>query len=79
MKENNNTADQTKKNSMKLTISNEFTGFRKVTKSQNPATIRRIIRSSKASDCQSSTRIFDEAGTEYIVDDIGRGYELIAR
>ncbi len=39
-------------------IVNGFHGFEKETKSQNPATIRRIVRDSKPSDCKSRTTVY---------------------
>ena len=39
-------------------IVNEFHNFEKVTKSENPVTIRRIVRESKPSDCKSKTSIY---------------------
>ncbi|RTL26409.1 MAG: hypothetical protein EKK55_07920 [Rhodocyclaceae bacterium] len=39
-------------------IVNEFHNFAKETKSGNPATIRKIVRASKPSDCKSKTAIY---------------------
>lgn len=46
-------------------IVNDFTSFDKLTKATTEASIRRLVRQSKASDCQSVTRIYetDDEGT----------------
>jgi hypothetical protein len=59
-----------------LTITNEFTGFKKTTRSRNVETIKRIVRESKAGGCLSVTKMSGDDGEQYEILDTGRGDEL---
>lgn len=54
-----------------LKIVNNFHNFEKSTKSREYATVLRIVRASKPSDCKSVTRIYEMDGRG---DSIGIGY-----
>ena len=61
---------------MKITITNEFTGFEKTTSSDFVATIKEIIKNAKAIDCASEAKITGEDGERYQIVNIGNGEEL---
>ena len=60
---------------MMLTIENKVNGYTHISKSVNPAYVRRIVRQSKTRG-DSETTITDQEGTEYTLVYVGKGFEL---
>lgn len=59
-----------------LTISSVYFDKTKVTRSTNPATIRRLIRDLRRGE-GDTIRIMDADGVGYDLTDLGRGVELV--
>jgi hypothetical protein len=62
------------------TIKNAYTGYTATIRKSNPsiATIKRHLRKSKASDCQSITTIEIDGHLCELID-LGKGLEIVAR